>query len=70
MLFETILAGNLASFFGAMGAFFEAAGYVGHVDVGMALTGIEGSMPYGLHQWGDNAYSGACAAADGARHRS
>ena len=24
----------------------------------MALTGIEVSMPYGPHQWGDNAYSG------------
>jgi hypothetical protein len=58
VMFDTILAGNLASFFGAMGALFEAAGYVGHVDVGMALTGVEGSMPYGLHQWGDNAYSG------------
>jgi hypothetical protein len=58
VMFDTILAGNLASFFAAMGAFYEAAGYVGHVDVGMALTGIEGSMPYGPHQWGDNAYSG------------
>jgi hypothetical protein len=58
IMFDTILAGNLASFFGAIGSFFEAAAYVGHVDVGMALTGIEGSMPYGLHQWGDNAYSG------------
>jgi hypothetical protein len=58
VMFDTMLAGNLASFFGAMGAFFETAGYVGHVDVGMALTGIEGSMPYGLHQWGDNGYSG------------
>lgn len=58
VMFDTILAGNLTSFFGAMGALYEAAGYVGHVDVGMALTGIEGSLPYGLHQWGDNVYSG------------
>jgi hypothetical protein len=58
VLFETILAGNLASFFAAMGAFYEAAGYVGHVDVGMSLTGIEGAQPYGIHHWGDNAFSG------------
>jgi len=58
VLFETILAGNLASFFAAMGALYEAAGYVGHVDVGMAVTGIEGALPYGIHQWGDNAFSG------------
>jgi hypothetical protein len=48
----------VASFFAGMGAFYEATGYVGHVDVGMALTNLEGSMPYGLHQWGDNRYSG------------
>jgi hypothetical protein len=58
VLFETILAGNLASFFAAMGAFFESAGYVGHVDVGVAVIGIEGSAPYGLHTWGDNQFSG------------
>ena len=58
IMFDTMLAGNLASFFAAMGAFYEEAGYVGHVDVGMALTNLEGSMPYGLHHWGDNRYSG------------
>jgi hypothetical protein len=58
VLFETILAGNLASFFAAMGAFFEAAGYIGSVDVGAAVTGIEGAAPYGLHMWGDNTFSG------------
>jgi hypothetical protein len=57
-LFETILAGNLASFFAAMGAFYEAADYVGHVNVGVAVTGIEGAAPYGLHQWGDIKFSG------------
>jgi hypothetical protein len=44
----------LASFFAAIGALYEAAGYVGHVDVGMAVTGIEGAAPWGLHMWGDN----------------
>jgi len=58
VLFETILAGNLASFFAAMGALYEAADYTGSVDVGVALTGIEGAAPFGLHQWGDNKFSG------------
>lgn len=58
VLFDTMLAGNLASFFAAMGALYENAGYVGHVDVGMALTNLEGSIPYGIHHWGDNRYAG------------
>jgi len=58
VLFEAILASNLASFFGALGALYEAAAYVGQVDVGMALTGIEGTLPYGIHHWGENAFSG------------
>jgi hypothetical protein len=58
VLFETILAGNLASFFAAMGTLYEAAGYVGHVDVGAAVLGIDGASPYGLHHWGDNQFSG------------
>ena len=59
VLFETILAGNLASFFAAMGALFEAAGYVGHVDVGMVVTGVEGAAPYGLHHgWHDTTFTG------------
>jgi hypothetical protein len=58
VLFETTLAGNLASFFGAMGALYEAAGYVGHVDVGMAVSGVEGALPYGYHHWGENAFVG------------
>lgn len=58
VLFETIVAGNLASFFAAMGALYEAAGYVGLVDVGAAVTGIEGAAPYGLHVWRDTGFSG------------
>jgi hypothetical protein len=29
-----------------MRAFYEAAGYVGHVDVGVAVQAIEGATPY------------------------
>jgi hypothetical protein len=59
VFFDTILAGNLVSFFAAMAALYEAANYVGYVDVGAAVTGIEeGSTPYGLHLWGDVTFSG------------
>jgi hypothetical protein len=58
VFFDAILAGNLASFFAAMGAFYDAADYVGHVDVGVAVTGIEGAVAFGLHHWGDQAFSG------------
>jgi hypothetical protein len=30
----------------------------GHVDVGVAITGLDGALPYGLHQWGDDGFSG------------
>lgn len=58
VLFEVVLAGNLASFFAAMGALYDAADYVGQVDVGAAVTGIEGAAPWGLHHWGENKFSG------------
>jgi hypothetical protein len=57
VLFE-IIAGNLASFFAAMGALYNAARYVGYVDVGMGLTGIKGAQPFGLHAWGESAFTG------------
>jgi hypothetical protein len=41
-----------------MGAFYDAADYVSHVDVGVAVTGIEGSIPFGLHHWGGRGFSG------------
>jgi hypothetical protein len=44
VLFEVIVAGNLASFFALMAELFDAAGYVGPVDVGIALTGIRGAQ--------------------------
>lgn len=42
VIFEQIIAGNLASFFSALGAFYDAAGYHGSVDIGVAVTGIQG----------------------------
>lgn len=46
VLMEVIVAGNLASFFAVMGAYYEAAGYRGHVDVGVAVDGIEGARSF------------------------
>lgn len=43
VIVEGVIAGNLEVFFAVMGALYEAAGYRGHVDVGVAITGIEGA---------------------------
>lgn len=42
-IFEQLIAGNLASFLSVMGTVYERAGYHGAVDVGVAVTGIEGT---------------------------
>jgi hypothetical protein len=41
VLFEDTIAGNLASFFAALGEVYAAAGYAGQVDVGVAVLHIE-----------------------------
>jgi hypothetical protein len=43
-IFETIIAGNFASFLSVMGRFYREAGYQGQVDLGLAVTGIEGGI--------------------------
>ncbi len=42
-LIEIVIAGNLEAFFAVMGAIYDAAGYHGSVDIGVALTGIAGA---------------------------
>jgi hypothetical protein len=44
ILFESIIAGNLAAFLGFMGAFYRAGGFHGHVDVGVAVTSLRGGF--------------------------
>ena len=44
LLIEVVIAGNVEAFVAVMGKLYEAAGYHGHVDVGVALTGIQGVM--------------------------
>ena len=44
IIIEAVIAGNLAAFFAVMGSIYEAAGYHGRVDAGVAITGIEGEQ--------------------------
>lgn len=40
-IFEMVIGGNLASFFAVAGVLYEAAGYYGAVDVGVAVTSLD-----------------------------
>ena len=42
-ILDHLLGGNLASFFSVTGEFYAQAGYIGAVDVGLAITGLRGS---------------------------
>jgi len=42
-VYDHLLGGNLAAFFSVAGDFYAQAGYIGAVDVGAAVTGIQGS---------------------------
>ena len=42
-VFDHLLGGNLASMFSVAGDFYAQAGFIGAVDVGAAVTGIQGS---------------------------
>jgi hypothetical protein len=46
LIIEAVIAGNVEAFFAIMGAIYEAAGYHGQVDVGLAITGVEGANSY------------------------
>jgi hypothetical protein len=40
---DVVIAGSIEAFFAVMGMFYETAGYHGQVDVGVAITGLEGT---------------------------
>lgn len=40
MIFESIIAGNLAAFFRIESELFRLSGYHGHVDLGLSITGV------------------------------
>jgi hypothetical protein len=46
LMFEAMIAGNVAGFLAMMGTLYSLAGYVGHVDVGIAVTGLRGGIGY------------------------
>jgi hypothetical protein len=46
LMIEVVIAGNIEAFFTVMSMLYEAAGYHGTVDVGIAVTGIKGSKSY------------------------
>lgn len=49
-VFERTIAGNLAAFFGSMAALFAVANYFGPVDVGVAVTNLDGAVSVGRHE--------------------
>jgi hypothetical protein len=58
LIIENLVAGTLEAFFAVMGAVYLAAGYYGQVDVGVAITGIEGAGSLVRWNMGDDfAYS-------------
>jgi hypothetical protein len=58
-IYEAIIAGNFAAFLAFMGGLYRAAGYHGHVDVGVAVVGLEGGRSGTLpaHGFSDNPYN-------------
>jgi hypothetical protein len=49
LIFESLIAGNFGAFLGMMGTYYQAAGYVGLVDLGIALTNLTGGVSSHLH---------------------
>lgn len=46
LIIEAVIAGNTEAFLAIMGSIYEAAGYHGHVDVGLAITGVKDANSY------------------------
>jgi hypothetical protein len=44
IVYESMIAGQLASFFGAMGELYRLARYFGQVDIGFVATGLRGGV--------------------------
>ncbi len=59
IIFESIIAGNLAGFLAFIGGLYHAAGYHGHVDLGVAVVGLRGghSATIPQHAFYDNPYN-------------
>lgn len=46
LFFPPVVAGNTVRFIALLGELYRRAGYVGMVDVAVAITGLKGSVPY------------------------
>lgn len=57
VIFEQIVVGNLASFLALMFELYDAAGYFGPVDIGIALTGIRDAQAFRVARGFSNPYS-------------
>lgn len=57
LIFEPLVAGLTAKFLAVMGGLYNAGGYLGPVDVGVAVTGLRGGVSYFLRDnpWIDRA---------------
>jgi hypothetical protein len=55
LVFEPLLADSTVKYLSIMGRLYEAGGYLGPVDVGMAVTGLRGGESYHLRDniWPD-----------------
>jgi hypothetical protein len=55
LIFEPLMAGLTAKFLAVMGSLYDAGAYLGPVDVGVAVTGLKGSVSYVLDRdpWAD-----------------
>jgi hypothetical protein len=58
VIIEAVIAGNLEAFFKVVGAVYEEAGYLGLVDVGVAIVGISGAGSLVRSEdWGGGSFS-------------
>lgn len=51
LFFETLVAGNTTRFLALLGVLYERARYMGMVDIGVAVTGLKGAVPYRGDTW-------------------
>ena len=50
LIYEDTVAGLTARFLSVLGGLYAAGGYLGHVNVGLAVTGLEGGVSAHLHE--------------------
>jgi hypothetical protein len=58
VIIEPVIAGSLASFLAVMGKLYELGGYNGHIDLGIAVTGIREGVSSTSSGW-SHAYGGS-----------